>query len=220
MPRACTYVYRCVRNEYAGEIASRNFCPRPPVYMSQTPAGDNPKSKSYRIISNMADASARVEAPIPVLVLVTQTGKIGSLLTRMMCHYTWIPFEFTDTVTVPLASFEQGFEVASGSEDGLLPALPVPFTSLQLTPLLSSTPPDLKPLYDVYLNQVAMLVFTGFTPDIPSHLRTCNPDRIAKPVIIGLALARLPNTTDQDVTDLERARFCAIMSMVMECKVW
>ncbi|KAH9460118.1 hypothetical protein PSHT_06152 [Puccinia striiformis] len=195
--------------------------------MSQTPAGDNPKSKSYRIISNMADASARVEAPIPVrqcariidsvhteviaqgysdrvLVLVTQTGKIGSLT----------------QVTVPLASFEQGFEVASGSEDGLLPALPVPFTSLQLTPLLSSTPPDLKPLYDVYLNQVAMLVFTGFTPDIPSHLRTCNPDRIAKPVIIGLALARLPNTTDQDVTDLERARFCAIMSMVMECKVW
>ncbi|KAI9616238.1 hypothetical protein KEM48_005331 [Puccinia striiformis f. sp. tritici PST-130] len=177
----------------------------------------------------MADASARVEAPIPVrqcariidsvhteviaqgysdrvLVLVTQTGKIGSL--------------FTDTGDCPSSQLRARLRGRVRIGGWSFARLPVPFTSLQLTPLLSSTPPDLKPLYDVYLNQVAMLVFTGFTPDIPSHLRTCNPDRIAKPVIIGLALARLPNTTDQDVTDLERARFCAIMSMVMECKVW
>jgi len=175
----------------------------------------------------MADSLCRLEAPIPVrqcarlihsvhtevmahsysdrtLVIVTQNGKIGSLT----------------QVTAPLASLEQGFEVAPGSEDPPLPALPVPFTSLQLVPLLSSTPPDLKPLYDVYLNQVAMLVFTGFTPDTPSHLRSCNPDRIAKPVIIGLALNCLLNATNEDVTSLERSRFSAIMSMVMECKVW
>ncbi|KAA1110380.1 hypothetical protein PGT21_019721 [Puccinia graminis f. sp. tritici] len=175
----------------------------------------------------MAAASSTIKAPIPVrqcarmidsihtevmtqgysdrtLVLVTQTGKIGSLT----------------QVTIPLASFEQGFELSSGSENGLLPALPVPFTSLQLIPLLSSTPPELKALYDVYLNQIAMLVFTGFTPDASSHQRSCSPDRITKPVIIGLALARLPNDTDQDVTDLERARFSAIMNMVMECKLW
>jgi hypothetical protein len=101
-----------------------------------------------------------------------------------------------------------------------MPALPVPFTSLQLIPLLSSTPPDLKPLYDVYLNQVAMLVFTGFTPDTPSHVPSCNADRIVKPVIVGLALSRLPHASEQDVTSLERARFSAIMNMVVECKVW
>ncbi|OAV85990.1 hypothetical protein PTTG_12509 [Puccinia triticina 1-1 BBBD Race 1] len=138
------------------------------------------------------------------LVLVTQTGKIGSLT----------------QVTVPLASFEQGYELASGLDDGLVPALPVPFTSLQLVPLLSSTPPDLKPLYDVYLNQIAMLALTGFSPDNSSHLRSCNPDRMLKPVIIGLALTRLPKTTEQDVTNLERARFSAIMNMIIESKVW
>lgn len=137
------------------------------------------------------------------LVLITQTGKVGSLT----------------QVTLPLASLEQTFEVSPGlGDDG--PILPVPYTSLQLTPLLSSTPPEFKTLYDVYLNQVAMIVLTGFTPESPTPSRPRNPDRMSKPVIIGLALTRATDPLGEEEVMMERTRFQAIMSMVIECRVW
>ncbi|MBW0551415.1 hypothetical protein O181_091130 [Austropuccinia psidii MF-1] len=138
-----------------------------------------------------------------ILIVVTQTGKMGSLT----------------QITMPLASIEHGFEVSSGSEDGVVPPLPVPPTSLQLTSLLSSTPSDLRPLFDTYLSQIAMLFFSRFTSNSSQGcLKTLEQNQ--KPVVVGLALLPPSNFNNQDETFRERFRFSEIMKMVLECKVW
>lgn len=137
-----------------------------------------------------------------VLILVTQMGKVGSLT----------------QVDIKLASMEQIVEISPALDDGILPRLPVPFTSLDLTSLLGSPPPDLKALLDVYSAQIAMLVFTAFDVEHSSNHFMMPPQR---PVIVGLALKARPEHADHcPSVDHERLRFGTIMRMVMDCKVW
>lgn len=99
-----------------------------------------------------------------------------------------------------------------------MPSLPVPNTSIQLTPLLSTPPPESKTIYEVYLNQIGMIVLTGFGPrPDPPLAPEQSFGRGTRPVVVGLALKPDFSTSGADAN---RMAFGGVMEMVMECRVW
>ncbi|EGG11784.1 uncharacterized protein MELLADRAFT_115190 [Melampsora larici-populina 98AG31] len=144
-----------------------------------------------------------------ILILVTQLGKVGTLT----------------QITMSMTSIDQPYDLAPEVPSLNIPSLPIPNTSLQLTPLLSTPPSESRTIYDVFLNQIGMLVLTGFGPR-----PNLDPSQIfgigRRPLIVGLALKpdnSLSSTSSDDcqgLVDLDRIRFGSVMEMIMECRVW
>ncbi|KAH9808885.1 hypothetical protein DFH28DRAFT_992747 [Melampsora americana] len=137
-----------------------------------------------------------------ILILVTQLGKVGTLT----------------QITMPVTSIDQPYELSPEVPSLNLPSLPIPNTSLQLTPLLSTPPSESRTVYEVFLNQIGMLVLTGFGPRAQ-----LDPSQIfgigKRPLIVGLALK--PEKSDSiNLVEQERIRLGNVMEMIMECRVW
>lgn len=70
-------------------------------------------------------------------------------------------------------------------------------------PLFGTPPPDLADLYSLYATKIAA--------NIGMHSE--------KPVVVGLALPRIPQADDTDY-GAERERLNATMELLAECRVW
>ncbi|KAI0664645.1 hypothetical protein C8Q70DRAFT_1048865 [Cubamyces menziesii] len=128
-----------------------------------------------------------------ILVLVTQLGKVGSLIQASMPS------------TMPLLPAPP----PDPEQPNVLP-LPVPPPSLQLTPLLGSAPSErIQTLHSLYASQIATLVWTL---EEASVLET---DR--RPVIVGIALAKSPEPAhSSELSDHDRTVFRGVMDLVRE----
>ncbi|KAL1408561.1 hypothetical protein Q8F55_005374 [Vanrija albida] len=125
-----------------------------------------------------------------VLVVVTQSGKVGCL---------------TQAHLPPVAQLAAPPTHASPSP---LSALPPPPAALHLTPLLGAPPQPT--LHELYVSQIATLVWWA--------LQLARAPR--RPVVVGLALKRAPRAAgeydegDEGVGEEERERFGGVMDMV------
>jgi hypothetical protein len=90
------------------------------------------------------------------------------------------------------------------STTSIIPNLPPPPPGINLTPLLGSPRPDEQALYDLYVSQVATLIW--WTLNEVGAMR--------RPVVVGLALAKAP--TEDQGDDTERERFGEVLKMVIE----
>ncbi|KAI0362402.1 hypothetical protein OH77DRAFT_49873 [Trametes cingulata] len=128
-----------------------------------------------------------------VLVLVTQLGKVGSLIQASMPS------------TMPLLPPPP----PDPSQPNELP-LPVPPPSLQLTPLLGSAPSErIHTLHSLYASQIATLVWTL------EEANVLETDR--RPVVVGVALAKSPEPSESsELSAHDRAVFRGVMDMVRE----
>ena len=147
-----------------------------------------------------------------ILVLVTQLGKVGSLvcvLSRPIILRVDSPVYQKVQVTLPsnasLASDEpQDNEMLTATTSPYRP-LPPPPVSIELTPLFGSAPTvDEKPLYDLYASQIATVVWIveGGSEAIGS---------ILQPVIVGLALKRTG-----DCRDINSGMFHGIIDLLRD----
>ncbi|KAG0147241.1 hypothetical protein CROQUDRAFT_656350 [Cronartium quercuum f. sp. fusiforme G11] len=142
-----------------------------------------------------------------ILILVTQLGKVGTLT----------------QISMPMTSIDEPYELSPAVPSLNLPSLPVPHTSLQISPLLSTPPSDSKIIYEVYLNQIGMLVLTGFGPRPNPPLPPSQAfGRGSRQLVVGLALdfASKASKAGEGDSDKERIKFGSIMEMVMECRIW
>ncbi|KZV86623.1 hypothetical protein EXIGLDRAFT_774441 [Exidia glandulosa HHB12029] len=127
-----------------------------------------------------------------ILVVVTQMGKVGSLVqVTMSSAAPMIP---------PLPP-------PPGSENELV--LPEPSASIVLSPLFGAPPPalgassdDAQTMQSIYVSQIATLVWTH------------DPLTTSKPVVVGLALKKLANSIS--TPDAQRSAFLGVMKLVME----
>lgn len=94
-----------------------------------------------------------------------------------------------------------------------IPNLPPPPPGLTLSPLLGSPRPDEQALYDLYVSQVATLIW--WTLNEVGAMR--------RPVVVGLALAKSLRNSDGDEDgdedegdEVERKRFGEVLKMVIE----
>jgi len=88
-------------------------------------------------------------------------------------------------------------------------ALPPPPPSIQLTPLLGSTPTDhLRTLYALYASQVATIVWTAEAGGLMDERR--------RSVIVGLALKKSGEEEGQGLSIAERETFHQVMGMVRD----
>ncbi|KAF9792095.1 hypothetical protein BJ322DRAFT_12084 [Thelephora terrestris] len=124
-----------------------------------------------------------------LLILITQMGKVGNLIQASIPQ------------TAPLLAqppLDQGEPNAS--------TLPPPPPSIQLTPLLGSTPSDhLRTLYALYVSQVATIVWIAEAVG--------SMDERRRSVIVGLALKK-SGEEDQGLSEAERGTFHQVMDMV------
>ena len=89
------------------------------------------------------------------------------------------------------------------------PTLPSPPPSIQLTPLLGSTPSDhLRTLYALYASQVATIIWTAEAGGLTEEHR--------RNVIVGLALKKTGEEEDRGLSEVERGTFHQVMGMVGE----
>jgi proteasome assembly chaperone 3 len=139
------------------------------------------------------------------MVLVTQMGKVGSLV----CAY--IPFsrcilynklntwqiQATIPATIPLPEIPNSL-----SEDISLPEPPV---SIVLTPLLGTAPsPHLQTLTDIYVSQIATLIW-------------CSNPASRAPVIVGFNMMRPKQSEEEESTnEMDREKYLVIMNTVLE----
>ncbi|KAI0636717.1 hypothetical protein C8Q77DRAFT_1094217 [Trametes polyzona] len=128
-----------------------------------------------------------------VLVLVTQLGKVGSLIQASM------PF------TMPLLPPPP----PDPSQPNEIP-LPVPPPSLQLTPLLGSAPTErIQTLHSLYASQIATLVWTMEEASVLEAER--------RPVVVGIALAKAVEPShSSELSAHDRIVFKGVMEMVRE----
>ncbi|KAI8989686.1 hypothetical protein BD414DRAFT_521970 [Trametes punicea] len=128
-----------------------------------------------------------------ILVLVTQIGKVGSLIQAA------IP------TTMPLLPPPP----PDPSNPNALP-LPVPPPSIQLTPLLGSAPTErVQTLHSLYASQIATLVWTL------EEASVLEADR--RPVVVGIALAKPPEHGESaELSAHDRTVFRGVMDMVRE----
>ncbi|KAI0372919.1 hypothetical protein BV20DRAFT_1014125 [Pilatotrama ljubarskyi] len=128
-----------------------------------------------------------------VLVLVTQLGKVGSLIQASMPS------------TMPLLPPPP----PDPSQPNELP-LPVSPPSLQLTPLLGSAPSErIHTLHSLYASQIATLVWTL------EEASVLEVDR--RPVVVGVALAKSTEPSESsELSAHDRTVFRGVMDMVRE----
>ncbi|KAI0707614.1 hypothetical protein C8Q76DRAFT_628244 [Earliella scabrosa] len=128
-----------------------------------------------------------------ILVLVTQLGKVGSLI------------QATIPSTMPLLPPPP----PDPSEPNVVP-LPIPPPSLQLTPLLGSAPSErIQTLHNLYASQIATIVWTM------EEASVLEADRRA--IVVGIALAKTTGPLNSsELTPHDRAVFYGVMEMVRE----
>ncbi|EJF66086.1 hypothetical protein BD309DRAFT_948143 [Dichomitus squalens] len=127
------------------------------------------------------------------LVLVTQLGKVGSLI------------QATIPSTMPLLP-----PPPPDPENPNVIPLPVPPPSLQLMPLLGSAPSDrVQTLHALYASQIATLVWTM------EEASVLEADR--RPVVVGIALAKTSGPPESsELGPRDRAVFYGVMDLVRE----
>lgn len=128
-----------------------------------------------------------------ILVIVTQLGKVGSLVQATMSSAAPI---------IPPVGPVPGSDVDI--------VLPEPPASIVLSPLFGAPPPalgdspeDAQTLQSIYVSQIATLIWTH------------DPATTTKPVIVGLALKKLPGSSSDD--DRRRQVFLGVMKTVLAC---
>ncbi|KAI0723953.1 hypothetical protein C8T65DRAFT_628008 [Cerioporus squamosus] len=129
-----------------------------------------------------------------ILVLVTQLGKVGSLI------------QATIPSTMPLLPAPP----PDPEQPNIVP-LPVPPPSLQLTPLLGSAPTErIHTLHSLYASQIATLVWTL------EEASVMEADRRA--VVVGIALAKTSGAVDSssELSSYDRRVFYGVMEMVRD----
>ncbi|KAI0819540.1 hypothetical protein BC628DRAFT_1402112 [Trametes gibbosa] len=128
-----------------------------------------------------------------VVVLVTQLGKVGSLIEASMPS------------TMPLLPPPPPDPMAPNE----LP-LPIPPPSLQLTPLLGGAPTEqIQTLHSLYASQIATLVWTL------EEASAFEAER--RPVVVGIALARAAQPSQSsELSAHDRSIFRGVMGMVRE----
>jgi len=127
-----------------------------------------------------------------ILVLVTQMGKVGTLIQAK------IP------ATTPL--------LPAPLPDPAHPnhhPLPPPPAAIQLTPLLGNAPSEhMQTLYSLYASQIATIVWTAESEGpLEVHRRG---------VVVGLALRKLDSNDGQQLTEGERRVFVGVMGMLRD----
>ncbi|KAH7096555.1 hypothetical protein BKA62DRAFT_507627 [Auriculariales sp. MPI-PUGE-AT-0066] len=129
-----------------------------------------------------------------ILVLVTQLGKIGSLVQASLSSAApMIP-------ALPPLPGEEADDI-----------LPEPSASIQLSPLFGAPPPvfgdsleDAQVLQNIYVSQIATVVWTA------------DSMTIGLPVVVGLALKRAAgNAVDSEQE--RRERFLSVARLVRAC---
>ncbi|TFK92311.1 hypothetical protein K466DRAFT_573158 [Polyporus arcularius HHB13444] len=130
-----------------------------------------------------------------ILVLVTQLGKVGSLI------------QATVPSTMPLLPAPP----PDPEHPNIVP-LPVPPPSLQLTPLLGSAPTErIQTLHSLYASHISTLVWTM------EEASVMEADRRA--VVVGIALAKAPGTVADSSSELsphDRRVFYGVMEMLRD----
>ncbi|KAG6874210.1 hypothetical protein C0995_003756 [Termitomyces sp. Mi166 len=127
-----------------------------------------------------------------VLVLVTQLGKVGTLIQASIPD------------TAPL--------LPAPAPDLQYPnqqPLPPPSPAIQLTPLLGSSPSEyIHTLHSLYASQIATIVWTQ------AALRAMETSR--RNVVVGLALKKFDGSDDEGVTERDKKLFQGVMSALHE----
>lgn len=144
-----------------------------------------------------------------ILVLVTQLGKVGSLVSISL-NYDDLSLTETQTqATIPSTMPLLPPPPPDPSQPNVVP-LPIPPPSLQLTPLLGSAPSErIQTLHSLYTSQIATLVWTMEGADL------LEVDR--RPVVVGLALAKTAGPANSsELTPQDRKVFYGVMEMVRE----
>jgi proteasome assembly chaperone 3 len=150
-----------------------------------------------------------------ILVIITQNQKIGILASPI--HVIQCTDYECRTDTQTQASIPQVTQLphptpSSSTASTGIPNLPPPPPGLTLSPLLGSPRPDEQALYDLYVSQVATLIW--WTLNEVGGMR--------RPVVVGLALAKTASKDDEDGDgdadgdEVERKRFGEILKMVIE----
>ena len=146
-----------------------------------------------------------------VVVLVTQLGKVGSLVCPCfrICSnqiaLTVSQIQATMPSTMPLLPPP----LPDPSKPNSIP-LPAPPPSLQLTPLLGSAPSErAETLHSLYASQIATLVWTLEEANILESER--------RAVIVGIALSKAAGVTEStELSAQDRSVFRGVMDMVRE----
>ncbi|CAH7672516.1 hypothetical protein PPACK8108_LOCUS7333 [Phakopsora pachyrhizi] len=113
--------------------------------------------QSAKLIDDVQTEVISYEFDDRTLILITQLGKVGNLI----------------QVSLPLSKLEdsESIDIIPGSDDGLIPRLPSPLNSLDVTPILgsSSTLSDkddgFRSLLEVYVRQISTIIISGFDPN-------------------------------------------------------
>ncbi|KZT70142.1 hypothetical protein DAEQUDRAFT_709031 [Daedalea quercina L-15889] len=127
-----------------------------------------------------------------ILVLVTQLGKVGTLI----------------QATIPATTALDPAPPPDPAEPNVLP-LPQPPPAIQLTPLLGSAPSEhMQTLHSLYAAQIATVIWTEEVQEFMEAER--------RPIVVGLALRKSTETGGLSLTDQERKVFHGVMEMVRE----
>ncbi|RDB21439.1 hypothetical protein Hypma_011672 [Hypsizygus marmoreus] len=128
-----------------------------------------------------------------VLVLVTQFGKVGSLIQASIPE------------TTPLPPPPPAPDTTQPNRQ----PLPPPPAAIQLTPLLGSAPSEhMQTLFSLYASQIATIVW------VQQSTHSLTPSR--RSVVVGLALRKSEETEDGGITEREKTVFEGVMSMLYE----
>jgi len=141
-----------------------------------------------------------------ILVLVTQVGKVGNLVSSVLFSIllTLRPAPAQVQATLPATT------PSSLNPEGEEPeSLPQPSPGIQLTPLLGSSPSEHhQTLQSLYACQIATIVWQS-----PTHGGGLDGSR--RPVVVGLALKKVSDAgVGCELSEGERETFRGIMQML------
>ncbi|KIM87168.1 hypothetical protein PILCRDRAFT_815633 [Piloderma croceum F 1598] len=126
-----------------------------------------------------------------ILVLITQMGKVGTLIQASMP---------STTPLLPAA--------APNSSETHVHPLPPPPSAIQLTPLFGSAPSErMQTLHSLYAAQIATIIWTAES-DGPLEV-----DR--RSVVVGIALRKFDGASDE-LSQEEREVFRGVMDMLRD----
>ncbi|KDQ60975.1 hypothetical protein JAAARDRAFT_45675 [Jaapia argillacea MUCL 33604] len=128
-----------------------------------------------------------------ILVLVTQLGKVGSLI----------------QASIPPTSVLPSVPPPNPNEPEIRP-LPPPPPAIQLTPLFGTAPSEhMQTMHSLYVSQIATIVWVTKAQGIAEGTPRRN-------VVVGIALKRKPEGLSDSGRPYEKAVFCGVMDMLRE----
>lgn len=143
-----------------------------------------------------------------ILVLVTQVGKVGNLVSLKLLLYDSLLMVHKVQVTLPSTNTLPADPAEHDASDK--DTLPAPSPAIQLTPLLGSSPSEHhQTLQSLYASQIATLIWES-----PSQ----NPfDGSRRSVVVGLALRKADDAgMGCELSEVERATFRGVMNMLQD----